>query len=127
MPVPLGVARAGAGAALVLASAVLSGCSPATAMSPTASAPTTPTTSAPSPAIPRCTTVGLSGRLEAQDPGAGHRYATLVLTNTGARACTVFGYGGVGLAPPTVPRCRRIRSASANRPPRRWWSSPAAR
>ena len=30
-------------------------------------------------------------------PGAGQRYATIVLTNAGTRTCTVLGYGGVGL------------------------------
>jgi hypothetical protein len=30
-------------------------------------------------------------------PGAGQRYATLVLENTGGRTCTVHGYGGIGL------------------------------
>jgi hypothetical protein len=30
-------------------------------------------------------------------PGAGQRYATLVLRNTSDGACTIHGYGGVGL------------------------------
>ena len=34
----------------------------------------------------------------AGSPGAGQRYATLVLRNAGRRTCTVHGYGGLGLA-----------------------------
>jgi hypothetical protein len=59
-----------------------------------ATGPTTgPTTSAPGPT--RCHTSELSASLTAGDPGAGQRYATLSLTNTSARTCTVFGYGGL--------------------------------
>jgi hypothetical protein len=46
----------------------------------------------------RCHTSELTGSLVAGSPGAGQRYATLVLQNTGGRICTVFGYGGIGLA-----------------------------
>ena len=49
------------------------------------------------PAAPRCSTAGLSVQLKAGSPGAGQRYATVVLTNTGGRACTVRGYGGLSL------------------------------
>jgi len=34
-------------------------------------------------------------------PGAGQRYATLVLTDSGGVACTVFGFGGLGLVGPS--------------------------
>ena len=43
----------------------------------------------------RCHTSELSASLPAGNPGAGPRYATLSLTNTSARTCTVFGYGGL--------------------------------
>ena len=50
-------------------------------------------TAAPGPT--RCHTSELSASLTAGDPGAGQRYATLSLTNTSARTCTVCGYGGL--------------------------------
>jgi hypothetical protein len=46
----------------------------------------------------RCHTSELTGSLTAQSAGAGQRYATLVLRNTGGEACTVHGFGGIGLA-----------------------------
>jgi hypothetical protein len=112
MRIPLAAARPCA--VLVLAAAVLSACSHATAASPSspstssgASAPaTSPSTgsppaaqspSPPSAAVQRCTTDELSAGLTPGSPGAGQRYATLVLTNTSDRTCSVFGYGGVGL------------------------------
>lgn len=62
----------------------------------TTSAGPAPTTStAPTD---RCHTSELSGSLGAETAGAGQRYATLVLRNTGARTCTVHGFGGLGLA-----------------------------
>jgi hypothetical protein len=45
----------------------------------------------------RCTTSELSGELVEGSPGAGQRYAELVLTNTGGRTCVIFGYGGAQL------------------------------
>ena len=68
---------------------------------PATSATTPPTQGAPSstgpgaPGPTRCHTAGLSASLTAGNPGAGQRYATLSLTNTSARTCTVFGYGGL--------------------------------
>lgn len=47
--------------------------------------------------VDRCRTSELSGSLVAGSPGAGQRYATLVLRDTGGRTCTVDGYGGLGL------------------------------
>jgi uncharacterized protein DUF4232 len=47
--------------------------------------------------VDRCHTGELTGTLVPGSPGAGQRYATLVLANTGGRTCTVHGYGGVGL------------------------------
>src|SRR5699024_1491084 len=57
------------------------------------SGPSSTGTAAPGPT--RCHTSELSASLTAGDPGAGQRYATLSLTNTSARTCTVFGYGGL--------------------------------
>jgi hypothetical protein len=50
------------------------------------------------PRTDRCHTSELTGSLVAESSGAGQRYATLVLRNTGGRTCTVHGYGGLGLA-----------------------------
>lgn len=64
------------------------------------------TSSAPSSAPPaptgagtpdRCHTSELTGTLSASDAGAGQRYSTLTLTNSGGDTCTVHGYGGLGL------------------------------
>jgi hypothetical protein len=66
---------------------------PATATPPTRSGPSSTGTGAPGPS--RCHTSELSASLTAGEPGAGQRYATLSLTNTSHRTCTVFGYGGL--------------------------------
>jgi hypothetical protein len=50
------------------------------------------------PRADRCHTSELTGSLTAAGAGAGQRYATLVLRNTGRRVCTVHGFGGLGLA-----------------------------
>jgi uncharacterized protein DUF4232 len=57
--------------------------------------PATATGAAGSP--PTCSTSELSGQVLPGSPGAGQRYATLVLTNTGTRTCAVTGYGGMAL------------------------------
>lgn len=44
-----------------------------------------------------CSTADLEVQLKPGSPGAGQRYATVVLTNTGAHGCTVQGYGGLAL------------------------------
>src|SRR3954451_24349258 len=46
----------------------------------------------------RCHTSELTGRLAPGSPGAGQRFATLTLTDTGGQTCTIDGYGGLGLA-----------------------------
>ena len=51
--------------------------------------------------VDRCHTGELTGRLVPGSPGAGQRYATVVLENTGGRTCTVHGYGGIGLVDAT--------------------------
>ncbi len=66
---------------------------PSTAAPPTQSGQSSTGTGAPGPS--RCHTSELSASLTAGEPGAGQRYATLSLTNTSARTCTVFGYGGM--------------------------------
>lgn len=43
----------------------------------------------------RCRTDALSARLGRQDPGAGNVYAPLVLTNTSAQTCWVYGFVGL--------------------------------
>jgi hypothetical protein len=53
-----------------------------------------PRTSA-APVSSRCHTSELTASFGRQDPGAGQRYATLVLGNRGHRTCTVYGYGGL--------------------------------
>ena len=52
---------------------------------------------AAAPTSGACTTSDLSVRLLAGSPGAGQRFATVVLTDTGGRTCTVTGYGGLAL------------------------------
>lgn len=45
----------------------------------------------------RCRTTGLRARVGRQDPGAGNRYAPLVLTNTSGKTCWVYGFVGLVL------------------------------
>jgi hypothetical protein len=45
----------------------------------------------------RCSAGVLRGRVEPGEPGAGQRYARLVVTNAGGAACTLYGYGGLQL------------------------------
>jgi hypothetical protein len=47
--------------------------------------------------VDRCRSGDLTPALSLGSPGAGQRYATLTLRDTGGRTCTVEGYGGVGL------------------------------
>jgi hypothetical protein len=47
--------------------------------------------------LPRCHTRDLAGRLERGSPGAGQRYATLLLRNRSSHRCRVFGYIGAQL------------------------------
>ena len=57
-------------------------------------------TSVSAAGVERCHTGGLAAGLVPGSPGAGQRAATLVLRNTGARTCTIEGYGGIGLYDP---------------------------
>jgi Protein of unknown function (DUF4232) len=70
---------------------------PATSGPSSATPPTSPSgpSSTGAAGTSRCHTSELSASLSSGEPGAGQRYATLSLTNTSARTCTVFGYGGL--------------------------------
>ncbi len=70
---------------------------PSTA-NPTA-APTTDsgTESAPPDSGTKCTAKDLEGTVVPSDAAAGNRYAELVVTNTSAGTCTLYGYGGLQL------------------------------
>ena len=64
------------------------------------SPPGTSTTAPAGPARPagnpeRCTTAELSGSLSPGEGAAGSVYRTLLLTNTGGRACELTGFPGV--------------------------------
>lgn len=45
----------------------------------------------------RCHTSMLGGSMGRVEPGAGQRYAELILTNTSGTACRLYGYGGLQL------------------------------
>lgn len=47
--------------------------------------------------VARCSPSALSGRLVGGSPGAGQRYASLVVTNVSRSKCTMYGYGGLQL------------------------------
>lgn len=67
-------------------------------------------------AAPRCHTGDLSLRLTGGGEGAGQRYTGLVLTNTSAHPCTLFGYVGVGMIGPGGPiSTHLIRDGGASR------------
>jgi len=58
----------------------------------------TPSGAAPAPGgSGRCTAAVLRGTVRPRDAAAGNRYADLVVTNTGAVPCTLYGYGGLQL------------------------------
>ena len=65
---------------------------------PPSSGTSSPPATASTASGTRCRAGDLSAALIARDSAAGNRYATLVLTNTSRRTCTVFGYGGLQLA-----------------------------
>lgn len=62
-----------------------------------ASPPPPERTPAQARGVERCHTSMLSGSVQRGDPGAGQRYAELVLTNDSAETCTLYGYGGLQL------------------------------
>jgi Protein of unknown function (DUF4232) len=75
-------------AVVLSATAVLGAGALGAAIAPTASAAAGPS---------QCRTADLSAQLKPGSPGAGQRYATVVLTNTSGHTCTVTGYGGLAL------------------------------
>ncbi|GDY30117.1 DUF4232 domain-containing protein [Gandjariella thermophila] len=80
------------------AGATPSGATSVPATSPAGERPTTSGQAAPAPpATTRCSAAVLRGRVEPGSPGAGQRYARLVVTNTGRAPCTLYGYGGLQL------------------------------
>jgi hypothetical protein len=103
-------------AAVALAVFALAGCgstsenSGADTVSTATNPPSTTTSSGPSPSssreapssatppgVPRCSAATLSGSIKQEDAGAGNRYATLMVKNTGTGPCTLYGYGGLQL------------------------------
>lgn len=60
-------------------------------------APSASAAAGPQTASATCRTADLSAQLKPGSPGAGQRYATIVLTNTSGHGCTVLGYGGMAL------------------------------
>ncbi len=76
--------------AAVTGAGVLAAATLGAALAPAASA-------APTAASATCRTADLGVQLKPGSPGAGQRFATVVLTNTSAHACTVQGYGGLAL------------------------------
>lgn len=68
-----------------------------TSSRPTTTTPTTGTETSPPNQDNRCTAKMLKGTIQPQDAGAGNRYAMLVVTNSSAQACTLWGFGGVEL------------------------------
>ncbi|WP_431931191.1 DUF4232 domain-containing protein [Nonomuraea jabiensis] len=84
-----------AGALLTLAVCGLPASSEATAVSAQGANIGFAAVSAREEAPKRCRTDALSAHLGRQDPGAGNVYAPLVLTNTSARTCWVYGFVGL--------------------------------
>jgi hypothetical protein len=73
-----------------------SGPATTSATSPATSAPASPTgTAAPPAGTTGCLTSGLQAELGASQGTAGTIYQVIVLTNTSASNCTLFGYPGV--------------------------------
>ena len=70
--------------------------SPSSRPSPTSSRPG-PTTTTAVPGSTRCDAGQLQPSIAEDDAGAGQRYATLTLRNTGSARCTVRGYAGLQL------------------------------
>lgn len=93
-PGSTGSTSSGAAAVGTSSSSATTGSSAAATSRPAASS----TGGATAPRTDRCHTSELTGSLTPGSPGAGQRYATLVLRNTGGRPCTVQGFGGLGLA-----------------------------
>jgi hypothetical protein len=54
-------------------------------------------TATPAASVPACRTADFAAGLRIGSPGAGQRYATLVLRNRSKRTCHTFGYVGLQL------------------------------
>ena len=90
---------------LVLASAT--GCGDRSADTGSATLPTsTPSSASPAeaadsgaaaPAVKRCDSSVLKGRVDPTDAGAGNRYGKFVVTNSSTAQCTLKGYSGFQL------------------------------
>jgi len=91
---------ASAGSATLATTAGTTTAKPSTPGATTSARPVSPTAPAGTSTArtDRCHTSELTGSLGPETAGAGQRYATLILRNTGGRSCTVHGYGGLGLA-----------------------------
>jgi Protein of unknown function (DUF4232) len=71
---------------------------PTSTPSSTASSTAAPADSgAAAPAVKRCDSTVLKGRVEPTDAGAGNRYGKFVVTNSGTAPCTLNGYSGFQL------------------------------
>ena len=92
---------------------------------PPASEPSSAGAGTPGPV--RCHTSELSASLTAGEPGAGQRYATLSLTNTSARTCTVFGYGGLQPLDASKKQLPITLTRDTGRPPKLITLAPGAR
>lgn len=91
-----------------------SGAGGSTTNGPTGSSTGASTTAGGGTGTDRCHTSELTGRLVTGGAGAGQRYATLTLRNSGSRTCTIHGYGGLGLVDGsgrTLPT-KQVRDAS---------------
>jgi hypothetical protein len=80
---PRGTRQIAAGAAVLAIGAAGVSFAPTAGAAPAAPAP--------------CSTADLGVQLKGGGAGAGQRYATVVLSNTSGRTCTVHGYGGLAL------------------------------
>ena len=86
-----GSSEASASGASAAASA---GSSTATTTATAAASPRATASNSGTASTGQCRTVDLAATLRAGSPGAGQRYATIVLRNTSGTPCTIHGYGG---------------------------------
>ncbi|MBP2474948.1 hypothetical protein JOF53_003820 [Crossiella equi] len=115
--------------------------SPSATSSPTSSAETSAASPSTSPvaqeqppevtpaekATTRCAATQLRGELKPGEPGAGQRYATLLVTNTGKANCTLYGYGGLALLDASGNAIRTQLERSANPGPKLVTLRPGAK
>ncbi|HYH29457.1 MAG TPA: DUF4232 domain-containing protein [Pseudonocardia sp.] len=79
--------------------ALLAGCAavPAASAAPVPSPAPVPAAATATAGEPPCVPAQLSGRVEQDGEATGHRFATLVVTNSSNHTCTLYGYGGAAL------------------------------